>query len=103
MFVWRTVIEPFLACYVTAKLDIQFDSQFIFEGSQTKHVLISCVYGEHNSFTVKVVNDSNFFITFKKGKKICNAEADKEILPSQAQFFQSANSGPRERSQSQEV
>ena len=99
----RTVIEPFSVGYVTAKLDTPFDNPFIFEGCQTKHALMSCVYGEQKSFTVKVVNDSNFFVTFKKGKKIGHAEAATQISPEQAQVLQSSNLGPRERPQSQEA
>ena len=70
---------------------------------QTKHALLSRVYGEQKSFTVKVVNDSNFFVTFKKGKKIGHAEAATQISPEQAQVLQSSNLGPTERPQSQEA
>ena len=64
---------------------------------------MSRVYGEQKSFIVKVVNDSNFFVTFKKGKKIGHAEAAIQISPEQAQVLQSSNLGPRERPQSQEA
>ena len=93
----RTVIKPFSVGYVTAKLDTPFDSPFIFEGCQTKHALLSRVYSEQKSFTVKVVNDSNFFVTFKKGKKIGHAEAATQISPEQAQVLQSSNLGHNHR------
>ena len=84
--VWP-VIEPFPVGYVTAKLDTLFEGPFIFEGCQSKHVLMFRVYCEHNSFTVKEVNDSNLFITLKKGKKIGHAESATQISPEQAQVL----------------
>ena len=100
-FVRRTAIETFLVGYVTAKLETLFDSLFIFEGCQTKHSLISRVYNEQKSFTVKVINNSNFLLPLEKGKKIGHAEAATQISPGQVQVLQSANLGARERPQSQ--
>ena len=66
--VWRTVIEPNSVGFVTAELDKLIDGPYIFEGCSTKHTLLSHIYGQGKQITVKVINDSNFFVTFKRGK-----------------------------------
>ncbi|MCG8109820.1 MAG: RNase H-like domain-containing protein, partial [Candidatus Thiodiazotropha taylori] len=74
----RTVIQPNSVGFVKAQLDNPIEGSYMVESCPTKHTLASRVYGEGNYVTLRVVNDSDQFVTFKKGNKIGHAEpADK--------------------------
>ena len=70
----RTVLQPGSVFFVKAELDKPFEDTFIVEGCPTKHSLSSRVYGNGKFVTLKIVNDSEFFVTLKKGKVIGHAE-----------------------------
>lgn len=48
--------------------------------------LLSRVYDAVQSLILKVINDSNYFVTFKKGKKIYHAESAVPILEPIGQY-----------------
>lgn len=75
----RTVLQPHSVSFIKAKLDKSIDGHYIVEACPTKHVLSSRVYGQGNSLTLKVINDSDFFVTYKKGQKIGHAESASKI------------------------
>ena len=84
----RTVIPPNTVGYINVHLDEPMDCPFIFEPSPSDKVLLSHVVGDSQtvSMTVEVVNDSNSYVTFRKGKSVGHAEpADK--LPAEAPTF----------------
>ena len=95
----RVVIEPNSVGFVTAELDKLIDGPYIFEGCPSKHTLLSHVYGQGKQITVKVINDSNFFVTFKKEKKLGHAESAVQISPERAYVFQCTNNNSQEKSQ----
>ena len=70
----RTVVQPHSVSYIKAKLDQPIEGTYVVESIPSKHVLASRVYGEGQHVTLKVINDSDFFVTYKKGKKIGHAE-----------------------------
>ena len=78
----RTVVQPNTVGFIKASLDNPIKGPYIVEGCPTKHTQASRIYGEGNQITLKIVNDSNHFVTFKKGMKIGHAESALAI-PSQ--------------------
>ena len=70
----RTVVQPHSVSYIQAKLDQPIDGTYIVESCPSKHILSSRIYGEGQHVTLKVINDSDFFVTYKKGKMIGHAE-----------------------------
>ncbi|MCG8047954.1 MAG: hypothetical protein N0E48_20435 [Candidatus Thiodiazotropha endolucinida] len=75
----RTVLQPNSVGFVKAKLDQPIEGTYIFEGSPSKGTLTSRIYGQGEYVTLKVVNDSPHFVTFKKGSKIGHAESAVQI------------------------
>ena len=85
--VWLTVLQPGSVSFVKAELDKPFEETFIVEGCPTKHTLSPRVYGNGKFVTLKVVNDSEFFVTLKKGKAIGHAEPAVQVpVPEQARI-----------------
>ena len=83
----RTVLQPGSVSFVKAELDKPFEDTFIVEGCPTKLTLSSRVYGNGKFVTLKIVNDSEFFVTLKKGKVIGHAEPDVQVpVPEQARI-----------------
>ena len=72
----RTVVPPNTVGYVKVCLEDPMNCSFIFEPSPLDKVLLSHVYGnsQTSSMTVEVINDSNSYVTFKKGKSVGHAE-----------------------------
>lgn len=70
----HTVIQLNTVGYVKANLQMPFNGPYIIEPSNNK-VLLSHVCGVGPNATLKVVNDSQSFITFRKGKPVGYAEA----------------------------
>ena len=70
----RTVIQPQSVGFVPAKLDSPIDGSYIVSGASNKKALVSNVFCNGVSVILKVVNDSNSYVTFKKGKSIGHAE-----------------------------
>ena len=66
----RMAIPPHTVGYINASLEEPMDCPFIFEPAPTDKVLLSHVVGssQTKSLTIEVVNDSNCFVTFKKGQ-----------------------------------
>ena len=67
----RTVIQS--VGFVPAKLDSQIDGSYIVSGASNKKALVSKVFGNGVSVILKVVNYSDSYVTFKKGKSIGHA------------------------------
>ena len=84
----RTVIPPNTVGYINVCLEDLIDCPFIFETSPSDKALLSHVYGnsQTTSITVEVINDSNSYVTFKKGKSVGHAEPA-DSLPSDAPSF----------------
>ena len=81
------MLQPGSVSFVKAELDKPFEDTFIVEGCPTKHTLSSRVYGNGKFVTLKIVNDSEFFVTLKKGKVIGHAEpAVQDPVPEQARI-----------------
>ena len=70
----RAVVQPHSVGYVKTKLDQPIDGPYVVESSPSKHVLSSRVYGQGQHVTLKIINDSDFFVTYKKGKTVGHAE-----------------------------
>ena len=84
----HTVLQPGSVSFVKAELDKTFEDTFIVEGCPTKHTLSSRVYGYGKFVTLKIVNDSEFFGTLKKGKVIGHAEPAFQVpVPEQASIY----------------
>ena len=60
----RTVMQPHSVSFIKAKFDKCIDGHYIVEACPTKHVLSSNFYGQGNSLTLNVTNDSDFFVTY---------------------------------------
>ena len=71
----RTVIQPQSVGFVPAKLDSPIDGSYIVSGASNKKALVSNVFCNGVSVILIVVNDSNGYVTFKKGKSIGHAES----------------------------
>ncbi|MCG8112848.1 MAG: hypothetical protein N0E59_18995, partial [Candidatus Thiodiazotropha taylori] len=76
----RTVIQPNTVGYVQAKLQSPIDGPYVVEPCPNKKVLISHVCGLGPDVTLKVVNDSNTYVTFRKGKPLGHAELVESCL-----------------------
>ena len=96
----RTVIPPNTDGYLKVSLGEPMNCPYIFEPAPTDKALLSHVLGEPhvNAFTVEVVNDSNKFMNFKKGKSVRHAEpADSSpgtASPSSGTRASTANTNP---------
>ena len=71
----RTVIQPQSVVFVLAKLDSPIDGSHIVSWASNKKALVSNVFGNGVSVILKDVNDSNSYVTFKKGECIGHAES----------------------------
>ena len=78
----RTVVQPRSVGYIKGKLDTPIEGTYMVSGVHNKKALVSNIYGNNTSVILKVVNDSDTFITFKKGKSIGHAESADLVLPS---------------------
>ena len=81
-----TVIQPQSVGFVPAKLDSPIDGSYIVSGASNKKALVSNVFGNGISVILKVVNDSDSYVTFKKGKSIGHAESA-ELVHNNAEHF----------------
>ena len=70
----RTVVPPNSIGYIKVKLESPIQETYVVEPIPIKHALISPVYGDGVSVNLKVINDSDIYITFRKGKHIGQAE-----------------------------
>ena len=84
----HTVIPPNTVGYIDVCLEEPMDCPFIFEPAPSDRVLLSHLRGDSQtkSMTVEVVNDSNSYMTFKKGKSVGHAEPA-DTLPNEAPSF----------------
>ena len=78
----RTVVQPRSVGYIKGKLDTPIEGTYMVSGVHNKKALVSNIYGDNISVILKVVNDSDTFVTFKKGKSIGHAESADLVLPS---------------------
>lgn len=69
-----SMIPPNMVGYLSAAFETLFDGDYIISPTIMKNCLISTIYGRGKYISYKVINDSNFYITFKKGKIIGLAE-----------------------------
>ena len=69
------IIQPQKVSYVPVNLTEPINGPYIVTPTSHRKVLLSNVYGEGESLTLKVVNDSDSYITFKKDKAVGLAEA----------------------------
>ena len=76
----RTVIQPHSVGFIEAKLDNPIEGDFMVTGLSNKKALVANVYGTGTSVTMKVINDSDTFVTFKKGKSIGHAEPAERVV-----------------------
>ena len=81
----HTVIQPNYVGYVKATLKTPIGGPYVIEPSSHK-VLLSHVCGIGPNATLKVVNDSQSFITFRRGKPICHAESVDTYLKPRKKF-----------------
>ena len=81
----HTVIQPNSVGYVKASLQTPINGAYIIEASN-KQVLLSHVCGIGPNATLKVVNDSQSFITFRKGKPVGYAESAETYLEPREKF-----------------
>ncbi|MEW8187006.1 MAG: reverse transcriptase domain-containing protein, partial [Candidatus Thiodiazotropha endolucinida] len=71
----RTVVQPNTIGYIKAKLDSPIEGPYVVEPVSNKKALVSHIYGQGSHVTLEVINDSNSYITFRKGKSIGHAES----------------------------
>ena len=64
----RTTVQPNTVSFIKAQLDQPINGRYIVEGCPTKHTLASHNYGEGSHVTIKVINDSEHYVTFKNRK-----------------------------------
>ena len=76
----HTVIQPHSVGFIEAKLDNPIEGDFMVTGLSNKKALVANVYGTGTSVTMKVINDSDTFVTFKKGKSIGHAEPAERVV-----------------------
>ena len=81
----HTVIQPNSVGYVKATLKTPINGPYVIEPSSHK-VLLSHVCGVGPNATLKVVNDSQSFITFRRGKPIGHAESVDTYLEPREKF-----------------
>ena len=77
----RTVLRPHSVGFVPAHLDTPIDGTYMVTGVSNKKALVSNVYGCGSSVVLKVINDSDSFVTLKKGKSIGHAEPAELAFP----------------------
>ena len=70
----QAVVQPHSVGFVKTKLDHPIEDPYIVESCPSKDVVSSRVYADGQHVTLKVINDSDFFVTYKKGKTVGHAE-----------------------------
>jgi hypothetical protein len=70
----RSVIPPNTVGYISVELETPLDIDYIINPTIMRNCLISTIYGSGKYITLQVINDSNFYVTLKKGKIIGIAE-----------------------------
>ena len=98
----RTVVQPQTISYVPVNLTKPIDGPYIVTVTPTGHrkVLLSNVYGEGKSVTLKFVNDSDSYVTFKKDKAVGLSEAisiTEDHVTYRSKMQQQPNAAPCER------
>ena len=76
----HTVVQPNTVGYVRANLQTPIEGPYIIASGNTSKNLLSHVCGVGSNITLKVVNDSESFITFRKGKPLGHAESVESYL-----------------------
>ena len=76
----RTVVQPHSVGLVPASLDCPINGTYMVSGVSNKKALVSNVYVNGSSVVLKVINDSDSFVTFKKGKSIGHAESAELVI-----------------------
>ena len=71
----RTVVPSNTVGFIKVKLESPIEGKFLLEADPYKNALISSVYGEGKEITVKVINDTSNYITFKRNSIIGSAES----------------------------
>ena len=56
-------------------MDSPIEGCYVVEPVPNKKALVSHIYGQGSHVTLEVINDSNSYITFRKGKPIGHAES----------------------------
>ena len=64
----RTVISPNMVCFKSVELETPFDEDYIINPTPMKTCLISPIYGSGKFLNLNVINDSENFVNFWKGK-----------------------------------
>ena len=82
----HTVAQPDTVGYVRANLQTPIEGPYIVASGYTSKVLLSHVCGVGSNITLKVVNDSESFITFRKGKPLGHAESVESYLKPREKF-----------------
>ena len=70
----RTVIPPNTVGYIRGNLETDIDGTYIVQPSNKK-ALVSRLFGHGSSVCMKVINESDKYVTFKKGSLIGHAES----------------------------
>ena len=81
----RIVIQPYSVGFVSAVLDQPIKGSYMVTGSLNKKALVANVYGTGTSVNMKVINDSDNYITFKKTKSVGHAESA-ELVTDPAEY-----------------
>ena len=58
----RAMVQPHSVGDVKTKLDQPINGSYVVKSSPSKHVLSSRVYGQGQHVTLKIINDSDFFV-----------------------------------------
>ena len=82
----HTVVQPNTVGYVRANLQTPVEGPYIIAPGNTSKDLLSHVCGVGSNITLKVVNDSESFITFRKGKPLGHAESVESYLEHREKF-----------------
>ena len=99
----RTVVQPNSVGFIKAELDTRIEGSYIVEGCPSKHALLSRIYGEGRYITLKVINDSDKYLTYKKGKTIGHAESAVSVAdPEKVNILKCATDTAHEEQQSQQ-
>ena len=63
-----TFVQPQTISYVQVRIERPIEGPYIVAPTSHRKALLSNVYGEGNLITLKVINDSDTYVTFKKKK-----------------------------------
>ena len=99
----RKVVQLNSVGLIKVELDTPIEGSYIVEGCPSKHALSSRVYGEGKYITLKVVNGSDKYLTYQKGKTIGHAESVVSIAdPEQVNILKCATDTAHEEQQLQQ-